>query len=259
VEQPGGCPFSGVGRLPDVQLAGRPVETDVSPARWVAEALAAADRGTVAGLVPPVFESYCRVFHPAVRYAGDDDVDVSWAEVAAANRTVAHPLMAWGSITGSLEFFGEDNQSPLWDDAPAMGHLPEHVAAAVAAVLRRHTTTPEECWFGLSSSGVGTGLEAPELVVPDRAFHLVRGPVELAATNLLPEPYSQSANAWWPADRAWFVATDIDLVTTYIGGSAALVADLLAAPGLETAPATAGQSTAWDADTVNPLPFDAPD
>jgi hypothetical protein len=83
---------------------------------------------------------------------------------------------------------------------------------------------------------------------------LVRGPVELAAANLVPEPGSQSANAWWPADRAWFVATDVDLVTTYVGGSAALVADLAAAPGLEAAPAAPDQSTAWTADTVNPLP-----
>jgi hypothetical protein len=242
-----------------VELAGRPAETDLSLAAWVPEALTGRREGTVAALVPPVFEAYARVFHPAVRYRGDDDVDVSWAEVAAANRATAHPLMEWGSLTGSMEFFGDDNQSPLWDDAPALGHLPEHLAAVVAAVLREHTTTPDDCWFGLSSLGPTSGLQAEQLVVPGRAFFLVRGPVELASANLLPEPQSQSANAWWPADRAWFVATDIDLVTTYVGGSAALVEALLAAPGLECAPASAGQSTAWDADTVNPLPFDGPD
>jgi hypothetical protein len=129
----------------------------------------------------------------------------------------------------------------------------------MAAVLRRHTTTPDDCWFGLSSLGPASGLVADELVVPARSFFLVRGPVELAAANLLPEPQSQSANAWWPADRAWFVATDIDLVTTYVGGSGALVETLLTTPGLECTPASAGQRTTWDADTVNPLPFDGPD
>jgi hypothetical protein len=242
-----------------VELAGRPVERDLSPAAWVADALTGRQWGTVASLVPPVFEAYARLFHPAVRYRGADDVDVPWAEVAAANRTTAHPLMEWGSLTGSMEFFGDDNQSPLWDDAPALGHLPEHVAATLAALLRRHTTTPDDCWFGLSSPGPAPGTAAVQLVVPARAFHLVRGPVELAAANLVPEPHSQSANAWWPADRAWFVATDIDLVTTYVGGSATLVEALLGTPGLECAPAAPGQSTAWDADTVNPLPFDGPD
>jgi hypothetical protein len=243
-----------------VQLAGRPVETDLSLADWIVEACQGQLPGTVASLVPPVFESYARVFHPAVRYRGDEDVDVTWAEVAAANRTTAHALMEWGSITGSMEFFDEDNQSPLWDDAPAMGHLPEHVAERLATVLRRHTTTPEDCWFGLSDSWVPPAEPTDRgLTVSGRGFWLVRGPVELAAINLLPEPSSQSANIWWPADHAWFVATDIDLVTTYVGGDPALVGSLLAAPGLECAPATPGQSTAWNADTVNPLPFDGPE
>ena len=86
----------------------------------------------------------------------------------------------------------------------------------------------------------------------------MRGPVGLAATNLADEPAEQSANLWWPDDRAWFVATDIDLMTTYVGGSAACIADLLAADGLEAAVVPADQRVTWDADTVNPLPADAP-
>ncbi|MGY1703021.1 hypothetical protein ACI79C_00470 [Geodermatophilus sp. SYSU D00697] len=238
-------------------------ETDVSAAAWVAAAVRGQEAATVAALVPPVFAAHARVFHPAVRYEGLDDRDVSWAEVAEANRTVAHPAMEWTSITGSMEFLGEDNQSPLWDDSPALGHLPEHVAAALARVLRRHTGTPDDCWFGLSTHWAEVlalpHLEPlPRLELPGRAFWLLRGPVELAEANLLPEPASQSANLWWPADRAWFVATDIDLVTTFVGGSRACVDAVLAAEGLETAEASPTQPVTWDADTVNPLPLDAP-
>jgi hypothetical protein len=236
-----------------VQLAGRPVETRLVAADWFVRVYEGRAASGVASLVPPVFESYARVFHPAIRYDGDDDVDVTWAEVAEANGTVAHPLMEWGSITGSMDYFGEDNQTPLWDDSPAMGHLPEHVAAAMAAVLRGHTSTPDDCWFGLSTSWVDRPV-GPVLDVLGDAFVLVRGPVELAAANLLPEPSSQSANIWWPADRVWFVATNIDLVTTYVGAGAAAVADLLAAPELEVAPATPGQDVSMHADTVNPPP-----
>ena len=96
------------------------------------------------------------------------------------------------------------------------------------------------------------------LEVAGRGLLLVRGPVEFAAANLVPEPASQSANAWWPADRAWFVATDIDLMTTYVGGSAACIAELLATDGLEAAQVPADQRVTWDADTVNPLPLDGP-
>src|SRR5688572_28259398 len=66
------------GRFRDVAFAGRPVEKDTSPGAWIAAAVhdSLADMGS---LVPPVFEAYARVFHPAVRYDGDDDVEVPWA------------------------------------------------------------------------------------------------------------------------------------------------------------------------------------
>jgi hypothetical protein len=236
-------------------LAGRVAESDTSPGAWIAAAVQPG--ATVGSLVPPVFAAYARVFHPAARYAGDDDVDVAWAVVAAANATIAHPAMEWGSITGLMEFFEAADQSPLWDGAPARGHLPEHVAAGVAAVLRQHTTTPDDCFFGAPAEVLAT--DAPTLTVGGNDVVLVRGPVELAARNMAEEPSEQSATLWWPADRAWFVATDLDLVTTYIGGSAACIAELLASPGLEAAEVSVSQGTGWDADTVNPLPLDAPD
>jgi hypothetical protein len=43
-----------------------------------------------------------------------------------------------------------------------------------------------------------------------------------------------------------------------VGGSPDCIADLLAADGLESAPAQAGQAVTWDADRVNPPPADAP-
>ncbi|MGY1622653.1 hypothetical protein ACI789_10710 [Geodermatophilus sp. SYSU D00965] len=237
-------------------FAGRSAETDVSPGTWIADAVHPFAEQAVASLVPPVFAAYARVFHPAVRYAGDDDVHVPWAEVAAANRTVAHPAMEWGSITGSMDYFGEDNQTPLWDDAPARGHLPERLARRLAAVLRRHTTTPDDCLLGVSADfGFLPGGTPTVPCSPGHRLHaLVRGPVELAAANMADEPWEQSAGIWWPADRAWLVATDIDLVTTYVGGSRACVDAVLAADGLEAAEVSPTQSVAWDADTINPLP-----
>ena len=107
--------------------------TDVSPGAWVAAALR--DDRSVASLVPPVFEAYARVLHPAVRYAGDDDVDVRWDEVAAYNGTTAHRLMQWPAITGSWEYVGEEDQPDVWNDSPAEGHLPAHVAAALGTLL----------------------------------------------------------------------------------------------------------------------------
>jgi hypothetical protein len=241
-----------------VQLGGLAVETDVSSGVWVSSGRRRGAPGTVRALVPAVFEAYARVLHPAVRYAGDDDVEVSWAEVAAHNGTVAHPLMQWVPLTGSWDYRSADNQPPVWDDAPSEGHLPVAVAARLAALLGRHTGTPEDCRFG---RWTGFGFDAAELEqLPQlllRGGHdmvVVRGAVHDAVRNLAPEPHEQSANLWWPADRAWCVATDIDLMSTYVGGSAACIAALLAAPGLEAVPAGPGDPVTVDGDARNPLP-----
>jgi hypothetical protein len=240
-----------------VQLAGRPVEDDVTAAEWLAAAVADISPDTVAALLPQAFAAMARIFHPAIRYAGDDDVEVPWSAVAAANATVTHPLMQWGSVTGSMDFFENDDQAPLWHGAPARGHLPETVAGPLVELLRRHTGTPDECWFGVQDGGV-VNSDGPTASIGGRRFWLVRGPVDLAARNLAEEPFEQSANLWWPADRAWVVATDADLVTTYVAGSVACVDAVLADPRLETAPAAPENRLTWDADRVNPLPADGP-
>src|SRR3954454_3766345 len=100
---------------------------------WIAAALHPFAEHRVSSLVPPVFDAYCRVFHPAVRcpddelfgiHTDDADEDVTWAEVAAFNGRTAHPAMEWTSITGSWQYRGPDDQPGPWDDAPAEGHLP---------------------------------------------------------------------------------------------------------------------------------------
>ena len=49
----------------------------------------------------------------------------------------------------------------------------------------------------------------------------------------LPPPY-QSANLWWPEDRSWCVATEIDFNATYVAGTQVLVDALLACEELES-------------------------
>ncbi len=216
-----------------VELGGLPVEPDVSVGIWVSSARRRGAPGTVSALVPDVFAAYARVLHPAVRYAGDDDVEVSWAEVAAHNGTVAHPLVPWVAVAGGPV----NSQPPVWDDGPSEGHLPVGVAGRLVEVLARHTGTPEDCLFGRWD---GFGFDLPHLEAPPRLLlrggHdvvLVRGTVADATRNLAPEPHEQSANLWWPADRAWCVVTDIDGTSTYVGGSGACIAELLATPGIE--------------------------
>lgn len=49
-----------------------------------------------------------------------------------------------------------------------------------------------------------------------------------------PDHHLQSPQQWWPDDRAWAVATEIDDDYTVVAGSEALADAILAHPGLET-------------------------
>ena len=55
----------------------------------------------------------------------------------------------------------------------------------------------------------------------------------------------QVANLWWPQDRAWFVASEIDLAWTYVGGPAGLIGELLADMRIEALPAAPDDELSW--------------
>lgn len=64
----------------------------------------------------------------------------------------------------------------------------------------------------------------------------------------------RSPSLWWSDDRAWCVASDVDLQSTYLGASAECVQRLIHDGQLEVLPIGADQSVAMDADTINPEP-----
>jgi hypothetical protein len=55
------------------------------------------------------------------------------------------------------------------------------------------------------------------------------------------------------------VATDVDLMTTYVGASESCAEDLLASGTLEVMRIPLDQPTTWDKDTVNPRPRESGD
>ena len=57
---------------------------DLTPAKWIAERLHpfAQDAGSV---IPPGFDAYARIFHPAMRRVGQTEVPVTWREIGRAS------------------------------------------------------------------------------------------------------------------------------------------------------------------------------
>ncbi|MFC9392915.1 hypothetical protein ACFTWS_07110 [Streptomyces sp. NPDC057027] len=230
------------GSEPGPALYGRlRVETeDLAPARRLTERHPGhGDFGTVAGVAAPGFPAYARVLHPA----GLDERPVRWETVAAAYDRKTGPLTNWHEVIGAEPFYqnlAEYGLPGVWDEHPAEGPTPGGVARALIPVLARHTSTPERCWYGLwDGYGRWDWDGIPTFPTPERDEVLLSGTLADAVSPELLDPFAELPDLWWPQDRAWCVGGDVDLVSTYVGGSEELIAELLDAPGLEAHPVRA--------------------
>ncbi len=223
---------------------------DLTAAAWIASRLHpfAQDAGAI---VPEGFEAYARVFHPVVSRVGERVA--TWREIAAANGRVAHREMQFASIAWSAT---HRPGGPDWVE-PRTGTLAPDLAATLAAVLAPRTASPARCWFAVWEGWGGLDLALPRFELPGRAYFLAVGDVADARRSVYPEGFGhQSPSLWWPDDRAWCVATEIDLDSTYVGGSADCIAALLAHPDIEALPAELADEITYAGDAVNPM---APD
>ena len=85
--------------------------------------------------------------------------------------------------------------------------------------------------------------QGPRVHLPNRDYLLYFGPTEAVTASLSLADSGQTPNLWWPEDRAWCVATEIDLAWTYVGGPAAMVKQLLADDRIEVVAADPNEST----------------
>lgn len=234
------------------------------------------------------FGGYARIFHPATREAepvfplwADDTSgrrlpirpgprheavwrDVAWREVADANGRIVHPGMQWRSVSGDRRSHDSGQQPGLWERPPQRDSLPHRLTCVVCEILERFTTTPNRCWCAVWEGygdlvGVRADLKLPRLVIAGRSMLVGLGSLhEIPAESFSDPGFApasldnyRSPSLWWPDDRAWCVATDVDFDSTYIGASAECVATLIADSRLEALEISADQSVRWDTDTIN--------
>lgn len=223
---------------------------DLAPAAWIAGRLHpfAQDVGS---LVPEGFARYARVFHPAIRWTRRGDERLTWRSIALKNGRVAHGAMQYVPIASGPSGMRDENFGP------PTGVLAPWLATALGETLAPYTTTPERCWFAVWEGWGGfTPIDGPRLELPGRGYFIAQGSVRDAAASVFGEdrPDHQSASMWWPDDRAWFVATEIDLDSTYVGASEAAIEALLARPDVEVLPIELSDGITYDSDRINPLP-----
>ena len=252
--------------------------TDVSPAQWLVDAVSGDDL-SVGGLVSPAFERYVRILHPvATSYSGYES---RWSEIAALTGRQMHRLVEFESLIGVSR---DDKRGA--DYEAEIGSLDKRLYDQMLTRLSAHTTTPDTTWFclwdgwgwveggeamGVVSASTGPGapppptvppafdpaiMKGPRVSIPGREYVLLRGPID-SWESLFERPEIhevwQSPSLMWPDDRSWCLVTEIDFDSTYIGGSARLVTELLSDPELEAFPADP-EDPADGADEINPQP-----
>lgn len=249
---------------------------DPKPADWISKRVrrhyvqdARAD-----SVIPAGFAAYARIFHPAYRkilprtshgicpsssLRSIPLVDVRWSVVATANHRIMHPEAQFESLIGYV-YLNHREQPGVWDIPPRMGTLPKQLVDNLTTILSHHTETPERCWFAVWA-GWGYSADQPPVDplvhLPGRDYFLFSGPLSAATRSVLRSPGSlfQTASLWWPEDQSWCVATEIDYMSTYVGGTNACIAEILTAPSIEALPVKITDGVSRYSDHLNPPPM----
>lgn len=239
---------------------------DTSSAEWVVTRLApwSRDDVRVASFMPDGFEAYARIFHPAGERGGPSG-GFRWSEVAARLSRRFHPEVQFQELAGP----DADHHPVLGDIQPLAGSLPLTLLRSVAGFLERWTDERELCWFAMWEGNGAWWKEAHSNLTsdgpthdpfdderdavlrsthrvhtPHRDYFLMRGPLASVIT-LYDAAGDQSPALWWPDSRAWFVSTEVDAFSTYVGGSAQMIEELLRSDKIEAVPISLDAPLDW--------------
>jgi hypothetical protein len=178
--------------------------------------------------------------------------------------------MAFKRISAPRQGFGI-GEAP-WYENPNEGRLDEGEAGSLAEFLADFTGTASRCFFavwdgygqfsgggmGILSTSGGIPLSPPSEVLTSqrikgvgRDYLLYEGRLSAISSFFSTRFWHGGPNIWWPENRRWCVATDMDLNSTYIGGSEACIEALPNHPWLEVMPATLDAPVHIGSDTLN--------
>jgi len=183
-------------------------------------------------MVPPSFEAFARVLHP-LSLRGTQH---SWRELAEMGGQPMHPIVrgqdllaeAAGRPVGNWVYSGQGSPPP------------EREWQFLIAELLRHTRSTA---LVLGYSDI-FGVPWPQLagrfeLSGNRAFFLAELTTAEVTRPVVGNHGFMPQLAWLP-DAAWFVHTEIEDFSTYVGGSAAAIEGVLGCPGLEAFPVQPG-------------------
>lgn len=239
-------PFDGLQPAPDARHA-----------EWVAAALDGKEG--VVRVVPGGYEAYARLLHPLAE--GRPWADAAPAYLAGGSEAYPYPFPApVAQVEGDPGPALIDALAPVLAASTATpqrchyglwvgwGELSAGSVAPLSARSRSiagRWQAAREAGRARRTPGTPTGALAAFVaacpVLPGwggRDLLLFDGPAEGVASVGWAAPGDgrlrrRGPQWWWPDDRRWFVATEIDFPWTYLAGPAALVGEVVASPAFE--------------------------
>jgi hypothetical protein len=221
--------------------------SDTSAADWFVDS--EADGWTKICLGPPGYAAYARV------YFNVDDTD---AQLSDDYNDTLGPVLR--SILRTHTSTPDDCYFALWDGWGGFEGGPQDtgarwvamVGSSPAEIAEARRLTAEAKLVDYAPAFDPAFLWGPKVTVPDRAFYLFGGPlaaeVDWGAADYsadLQRHYDDEPALMWPADHAWFVAGDVDPDWIGVGGTQALIDELVADARLDVAPTTY-DATDWE-------------
>jgi hypothetical protein len=183
---------------------------DIAQAAWIAPRLRPFETAQAGSVIPGGFDAYARIDH---------EREGTLPESAA--KALVSILAAQGEIWIGLW----DGYGFLYPDRGTRWLSASRAEAPSEPVVLPWRTPPYP----------DRGRRRFKL--PHRDFLLYRGRAEQIPG------WMGGPNLWWPDDRSWCVASEIDLPWTYAGGASDLIAKILADKALQARPLSLDEST----------------
>ncbi|MFC6010481.1 hypothetical protein [Nocardia lasii] len=223
-------------------------ETGLSQLEWVSEGMRRRFPAQVDSLLPGIFPAYARLLHPLeCADSAGREVWLRWSDAADALGATVHRQMQLGAILSNESNVDLRNHPPTqrhptisWDD-----QLPELVS-----ILRRHTTTPDSCYFAFWEGNTafdGIPPEVPKLTIQDMRYFIFKGPISRAIDHF----HGLPPTIWWTQDRKWLVSSPDDFPSTYVGGEVGCISEILESREIEAYIALGTDPVSVDSDTLN--------
>ncbi len=188
------------------------------PAEWLVET-EHTPGWTIGSLLPAHYEAYLAVAAPgeeADDWWGAHQQTMERASVVLAGHT-ATPETSWFAVWDGHGF-------DSWARRIAWG-----ADDATSARQRREQQAAIEREDARLIADIRAALaEVPSFALPGRTYYLLSGHLSDVASLRFPhDPETwHGPDLWWPEDRQWFVGTDVDFWTTFVGGTRTLIEEL---------------------------------